>query len=263
MDLRSSKSYVMLKSEWRGLQVKENRYDDPVFFEKYSQMDRSRFGLSAAGEWETLKAMLPDFSEKRVLDLGCGYGWHCRFAAEHGAAFVLGVDLSRKMLQTAEKQTTQNNVVYRCCAIEDFKSDAADFDVVISSLAFHYISDIDTVFKNIYRWLKPDGMFVFSVEHPVFTACGTGNFVYDADGKPLYFPVDRYFEEGMRHAQFLGETVIKYHRTLNHYVHALTDNGFRIRDIREPQPPAHLQNNPGMREEWRRPMMLILSASKN
>lgn len=54
--------------------MKENRYDDPVFFEKYSQIDRSRKGLEGAGEWRELKALLPDFAGKEVLDLGCGYG---------------------------------------------------------------------------------------------------------------------------------------------------------------------------------------------
>ena len=52
--------------------MRENPYDNPVFFEKYSRMDRSQRGLEAAGEWDTLEAMLPDFSGKRVLDLGCG-----------------------------------------------------------------------------------------------------------------------------------------------------------------------------------------------
>lgn len=50
--------------------MQENKYDNPVFFEKYSQMSRSREGLSGAGEWETLKDLLPDFAGKRVLDLG-------------------------------------------------------------------------------------------------------------------------------------------------------------------------------------------------
>ena len=55
----------------------ENRYDDDVFFEKYGEMSRSRLGLAGAGEWPTLQPMLPPFEGKRVLDLGCGYGWHC------------------------------------------------------------------------------------------------------------------------------------------------------------------------------------------
>ena len=66
--------------------MKENKYDDNVFFEKYSRMSRSREGLKGAGEWETLQRLLPDFQGRQVLDLGCGYGWHAIYAAEKGAA---------------------------------------------------------------------------------------------------------------------------------------------------------------------------------
>lgn len=62
-------------------------------------MDRSKEGL--AGEWETLKELLPDFTGKRTLDLGCGYGWHCIYAVEHGAASAAGIDISHKMLEVA------------------------------------------------------------------------------------------------------------------------------------------------------------------
>ena len=68
--------------------MKENSYDNPSFFQKYSQMLRSTQGLEGAGEWRELQKLLPDFAGKRVLDLGCGY------AAGYGAAYVLGTDLS-------------------------------------------------------------------------------------------------------------------------------------------------------------------------
>lgn len=76
--------------------MKENKYDDPTFFGKYSRMPRSKEGLAAAGEWHVLRRMLPSFEGKRVLDLGCGFGWHCRYAVEQGAASVVGVDPVRK-----------------------------------------------------------------------------------------------------------------------------------------------------------------------
>ena len=59
------------------MNMKENKYDDDVFFNKYKEMNRSVQGLEGAGEWSQLKQLLPDFEGKRVLDLGCGYGWHC------------------------------------------------------------------------------------------------------------------------------------------------------------------------------------------
>ena len=47
--------------------MKENKYDDPTFFGKYSRMPRSKEGLAAAGEWHVLRRMLPPFEGKRVL----------------------------------------------------------------------------------------------------------------------------------------------------------------------------------------------------
>lgn len=73
-------------------------YDDPAFFAQYAQMPRSKEGLSAAGEWHQLRALFPPLAGKSVLDLGCGYGWHCRYAAGQGAARVLGIDASERMI---------------------------------------------------------------------------------------------------------------------------------------------------------------------
>ena len=85
--------------------MKENKYDDASFFEKYSRFPRSVGGLDAAGEWPALQGMLPDFTGKRVLDLGCGFGWHCVYAAMRGAASVTGVDISERMLARARVET--------------------------------------------------------------------------------------------------------------------------------------------------------------
>ena len=47
----------------------KNIYNNEKFFESYSQMTRSQQGLDGAGEWQTLKRLLPDFKKKRVLRL--------------------------------------------------------------------------------------------------------------------------------------------------------------------------------------------------
>ena len=71
-----------------------NQYDNPEFFAEYAKMSRSQYGLEGAGEWHQLEPMFPELSGKAVLDLGCGYGWHCKYASDHGAASVLGIDQS-------------------------------------------------------------------------------------------------------------------------------------------------------------------------
>ena len=242
--------------------MKENKYDDSTFFEKYSQMLRSQKGLSGAGEWRELQKLLPDFAGQRVLDLGCGYGWHCGYAASKGAAYVLGTDLSRRMLERAGELNSGEAIEYRQAAMEDLDFPASSFDIVLSSLAFHYVRDFPALVRKISRWLQKGGAFVFSVEHPVFTAYGSQDWYYGKDGQSLHFPVDNYYIEGLRDAVFLGEHVVKYHRTLTSYLDTLLQNGFALRRVVEPAPPEDMLDLPGMRDELRRPMMLLVSAEK-
>ena len=240
----------------------ENKYDDPAFFEKYGGMPRSQKGLSGAGEWETLRALLPDFTGKRVLDLGCGYGWHCAWAADHGAASVLGTDASRRMLEAAREKNPRGCVEYRLLPIEQADFPPESFDIVLSSLALHYIEDLFGVYRKVFRWLAAGGAFVFTAEHPVFTAQGPQDWHYGPDGGIQHFPVDGYFCEGKRQAVFLGEPVTKYHHTLTTYLDGLLEAGFTLDHVREPQPPQSMMGLPGMKDELRRPMMLIVSAHK-
>ena len=111
--------------------MKENKYDDARFFEKYGEMERSRRGLAGAGEWPELQKLLPDFRGKAVLDLGCGYGWHCRYAAEHGAQRVEGTDISERMLAVAKEKCQMEQVHFVRCAMEDLEYAPESFDVVI------------------------------------------------------------------------------------------------------------------------------------
>ena len=243
--------------------MKENKYDDSVFFEKYAQMSRSVQGLDGAGEWYALKQLLPDFNGRRVLDLGCGYGWHCMYAVQNGAASVLGIDISEKMLETAQCKNADSRITYCRAAMEDLNFEKESFDIVISSLAFHYVKDFKALVKNICRWLAPGGQFVFSAEHPVFTAQGSQDWYYDNDGNILHFPVDNYYYEGKREAVFLGEKVTKYHRTLTTYIDTLLRCGFTLKRLVEPAPPENMLDLPGMKDEMRRPMMLLVAAQKN
>jgi 2-polyprenyl-3-methyl-5-hydroxy-6-metoxy-1,4-benzoquinol methylase len=243
--------------------MKENKYDDPVFFAQYNRMNRSLTGLDGAGEWHVFKEMLPDLRGKDVLDLGCGLGWHCRYAIENGAESVTGIDISEKMLAKAKEINNLEGISYKRMALEDAEFSAGSFDVVLSSLALHYTPEYEVLVRNIYHWLRPRGLLVFSVEHPVFTAEGRQDWLYEGAEKS-YWPVDRYFIEGERNAVFLGENVVKYHRTLTTYLGDLLKHGFSIHEIQEPKPDEKmLAEIPEMQDELRRPMMLLVSAVRS
>ena len=131
---------------------------------------------------------------------------------------------------------------------------------MVSNLALHYIEDLDTVFENIHRTLKEDGIFLFNMEHPVFTAGVGQDWVYGEDGAPLYWPVDRYFMPGERITHFLGCEVHKQHHTLTQILMGVLRAGFTLEAVEEAEPPTDMLEFPGMRDELRRPMMLLVRA---
>lgn len=240
----------------------ENIYDNQTFFDAYAQMSRSRDGLAGAGEWRQFRDLFPDMSGMRVLDLGCGYGWHCKYAAERGAASVLGIDLSEKMIARAREINGDERITYRICGLEEYEYPEEEYDCVVSNLALHYIEDLDTVYQKICRTLKPGGIFLLNIEHPVFTAGVNEDWIYDKDGNPEYWPVDDYYYPGERSTLFLGERVRKYHHTLTQILMGLRNAGFALEAVEEAMPDESMLDIPGMKDEMRRPMMLLVRARK-
>lgn len=241
--------------------MSNNYYDNSTFFEKYSNMERSVKGLEGSGEWHEFKKLLPSFIDKDILDLGCGFGWHCRYTMDNGANSAVGIDLSKKMIEKAKSHKGYENIIYLNQSIENFNFEKDSFDLVISSLTFHYIEDLNTLFNKVSNVLKYDEYFIFSIEHPIFTAYGSQDWIYDKNNNPLYCPVDNYFYDGKRNSIFLGENIIKYHHSLTSLIKSLISNNFSIVDIVEPMPSEEmLKSNPDMLIELRRPMMLLIKA---
>ncbi|MEG0668440.1 MAG: methyltransferase domain-containing protein [Clostridium sp.] len=243
--------------------MKENKYDNMEFFNQYKQMARSVDGLKSAGEWHVFEKMLPSLENKNILDLGCGFGWHCRYAVEKGAKSVVGIDISERMINEAKEKTTSKLIEYIQKPIEDVEYPDGKFDVAISSLALHYLESCEETFNKVSKWLTPEGRFVFSVEHPIFTSNEKQDWYYDDKGNIIHWPVDNYLKEGIRKTNFLGEEVTKYHKTITNYINSLIKAGFEIVEINEPEPDPKLSEKyQGMKDELRRPMFIIISAKK-
>ena len=234
-------------------------YDNPEFFNAYSQMDRSKYGLPAAGEWHQMEKLFPDVCGMNVLDLGCGYGWHCRYCAEHGASSVTGIDASKAMITRAEERNPGKNIKYQVCALENYDYPDSSFDLVISNLVLHYVKDLAAIYQKVQKTLKPGGIFLFNIEHPTFTASPGQDWIYK-EGKPDHWPVDRYFYPGERETTFLGCSVKKYHHTLTQILQGLLECGFSLEAIEEAMPSEKMI--PVMPDEMRRPMMLLVKARK-
>lgn len=240
----------------------QNIYDDPGFFDAYAQYSRSQLGLAGAAEWPAVREMLPDLAGRRVIDLGCGYGWFCRYARENGAAEVTGYDLSERMLARAQTLTSDAGIRYLRADLEELTLAPGTADLVYSSLALHYVQDLGRLLGTVYAALAPGGNFVFTTEHPIFMAPSHPEWQTDAEGR-RFWPLDRYSIEGARVTNWLAEGVVKYHRTLGTTLNALIRQGFSLTHIEEWRPTeSQLAEHPDWQPEVDRPTFLLVAARR-
>ena len=127
----------------------QNIYDNPEFFAGYSRLGRSVEGLDGAAEWPALRGLLPALRGRKVLDLGCGFGWFCRWAREQGAAEVLGIDVSERMLARAGEATRDAAITYVQADLERLELPETSFDLAYSSLALHYIANLEGLIDKV------------------------------------------------------------------------------------------------------------------
>jgi ubiquinone/menaquinone biosynthesis C-methylase UbiE len=241
----------------------QNIYDDPEFFAKYSQLERSVKGSAGAVEWPHLRALLPEqLNGVRIVDLGCGFGWFCRWARAQGASQVLGLDVSENMLAHARSMTSDPAITYLRADLEHLALPQSSFDCAYSSLAFHYIKNLPKLLETVHRSLLPSARFVFSVEHPIFTAPLNPEWLSDTYGQKRW-PVDHYMMEESRSTDWLTKGVIKYHRTVASYINLLVGLGFSIVRLEEWGPTEdEVGSRPNWAEERERPIFLLIAANK-
>lgn len=242
--------------------IGQNIYDKEEFFNEYIQLSRQVRGLDGAPEWPVLRSFIPGVREKKFLDLGCGFGWYCRWARENGASEVKGIDLSEKMLARANDFPHDPTVTYERADLESLKLPANEYEVVFSALTLHYLKNLPALVAEVYRTLKPGGSFVFSAEHPIWTAPRNPKWILDSEGESVW-PLDGYLDEGTRIRNWLADGVEKQHRTLGSYITILLDAGLQMSAIEEWGPGVELiKEMPQWANERKRPMFFFVRATK-
>lgn len=239
----------------------QNIYDSAAFFEGYGKLPRSRDGLAMAAEWPSLRAMLPDLRGQRVLDLGCGLGYHCRWAAEQGAASVTGIDLSERMLESARTTCAGLPVTFRRADLETADLGENAYDLAFSSLAVHYLEDFDSFCRRVRKALRDGGHFACSMEHPIFAARANPEFVTDAEGRRAS-AVFQYLNEGKRLTNWIADGVVKHHRLISTTFNSLQRAGLHVDQIDEwSANDADIAAHPEWEQERYEPMFLLFATT--
>jgi len=134
--------------------------------------DDVHYGPLAPGEREL--GLLGEVHGKQILEIGCGGGQNSIALAKWGA-ICTGLDPSSAQLDHARRLAQAEGVAVRFVngIAEDLGAFAdSTFDLVLSSFAFDYVSDLQRAYGEVARVLWPGGLFVFCHSHPWFQAVG-------------------------------------------------------------------------------------------
>lgn len=182
--------------------------------------------------------LLGDVTGKDVLEVGCGSAPCARWLVGRGAR-VVAFDLSGVMLRhaaAANARTGLRPALLRADA-ERLPLARGRFDVACSAFgAVPFVADLERVFTEVARVLRPNGRWVFAVTHPM-------RWIFPDDPGPLGLTATQPYFDRTPYVEVDDSgtaTYVEYHRTLGDYVRALTRTGFRLDDLVEPEwPPGH------------------------
>lgn len=247
-----------------SIKESQNIYDNEEFFDGYRKLRENPNSANVLEEIPAIMSLCPDFKDKKVLDLGCGYGDNCKRFADMGAKLVVGVDISEKMLKVANRENKLENIKYYNVDMINIDTLKERFDIVISSLAIHYVENLKDLVIKIHTLLTKEGILIFSQEHPLTTAPIKGaSWTKDENGTLLHYNLFDYGKIGERKVSWFVDNVTKYHRTFSDIINSLISAGFTIESMIEPIPTQEIIDRlPNYINHIHKPNFLIIRAKK-
>jgi ubiquinone/menaquinone biosynthesis C-methylase UbiE len=213
-------------------------------------------------EKPAIRAELPDLNGLEVISIGCGSGVDARWLADNGAKRVVGIDISKGLLEIAK--TNNPDLEFQEMDMERLELPDASFDLAYSSLAIHYVDDWTIPLREAYRIMRPNGLYVFSCGHPIDSAVE-----YEIKDGVKYALLGRKIDQETKERTVYGDylaaegngvkpvkgmladvEVTVYHRTFCKMVEQILASGFIIEKVVEPLPKDGMKAaDPGMFEQ--------------
>jgi malonyl-CoA O-methyltransferase len=189
-----------------------------------------------------LVAMLQPFAGCRILDLGCGIGRYLRLAGHD--AFVVGLDLSRDMLERARRQPLPAiGATWVQASVERLPFCSQTFERIVSGLVVDHVHDVADFFLGIAAALRPGGRAIVTAVPP--------------DMQRRTGPTVRFTAEGR---EYRTEGTI--HEKAN-ILTAIQQAGLSVEQLQEPPVTDQLT---ARREAWRDrlgcPVLLLLTLTR-
>jgi SAM-dependent methyltransferase len=235
-------------------------YDDATIFEMYMKRRQRLDTPNDTLEKPVVQELLGDVKGHHILDLGCGDGRLGLELLMAQASSYTGIDGSENMIRAARENLAGTVGIARRERLEELSVQQEAYSRVCARLVLHYIEELTDTFRAVSKSLKNNGLFVFSVEHPVITS---SDLAAQESGLKQSWIVDNYFDTGPRVTNWMGGRVRKYHRTIEDYFAAVQAAGLVVEALREARPVrAHFTDEGLFYRRNRIPLFLIIAARK-
>lgn len=223
--------------------------------ERYSNLAEEK-AENGYFELPAIRKQIGTVSDLNVLDAGCGPGFLSLYLLNNGAN-VTGFDISPKMVELAKMRAEGRGVFHVADMAQPLRFiENEKFDLVVSSLAIDYVKEWNVPLKEFWRALKPNGRFVFTVQHPL------GAYLWY--NPPSAFGV-HYVEATW--SGFGGEPVVvpDYYRSFEEIINPLIENAFSIKKIFDTRPLESLKDkNPQRFDKYNKiPTFMCIEAQKS
>jgi 2-polyprenyl-3-methyl-5-hydroxy-6-metoxy-1,4-benzoquinol methylase len=145
---------------------------NPIFyfsddFQKYHKVvlgsERSRHTYMR--RLNTIEKLSDGIRGKRVLDMGCGYGFRTVGIAKKGAHHVIGIDEDNIRIREGQlfaKENQIGNIEFAVMDAGHTEFDDESFDVIIADEMIHHVDNLPGLIKEMHRILKGGGVTIIS-----------------------------------------------------------------------------------------------------
>jgi SAM-dependent methyltransferase len=226
-------------------------------------------GFTEGADPEYEEQILPLAAEhlagaREVLDVGCGEGQVSRVARAVGADVVIGIDPTWNQIRAAGERG--GGPAYAQAGADALPFPDGCFDAVVACLVFEHIRGVDAAIVEVARVLRPGGVFLFFLNHPLLQTPQSG-WIDDQvlDPPEQYWRIGPYLVEDETVEEVEKDVFIPFiHRPLGRYVNAMAAAGLQIEHMAEPPPPAgFLALAPEYPDAASIPRLLLLRARKS
>ncbi len=201
-------------------------------------------------------------AEGRLLDVGAGEGQVARMAAEAGLE-VVGLDPA--WAQVSVGTDRGGGPRYLQGSATDLPFERESFDAAVACLVFEHIADYAAAISEVARVLRPGGVFLFLLNHPLLQTPGSG-WIDDQilDPPEQYWRIGDYLIPAETVEEVERDVFITFfHRPLSSYLNTLADHGLSLTRMYEPAPPqGFLDRAPEYLQAATIPRLLFLHLRK-